>query len=304
VAHHPTFTDNVLSGLPRKGGKGPRPMYGSYALVSDDPNTDTAVVFVHGFLGDAYGTWIDFQRMIDGHAKVPEDWNLADLFFVQYSSFRKSIANIALLILRLVPQIFPTPPTGLFRIDDPVQGVPETVIQSFLTPHSYKKLFLVGHSEGGAVLRNTVVMAIQKNELQEELKNAEMNLFAPAHGGFQPTGWVGACLAVGRIDAIAMTVLNLSPAFVEMNKGKVLETTQDSTNTYAEQKPNFKPLRARVVFGENEHIVARLVFTYDNPVDDLPGEDHSSICKPRPDYPDPLKFAIGLNLGKKNKNKQ
>ena len=47
------------------------------------PNTDTAVVFIHGFLGDAYGTWIDFQRMIDGHAKVPADWNLADLFFVQ-----------------------------------------------------------------------------------------------------------------------------------------------------------------------------------------------------------------------------
>jgi hypothetical protein len=34
---------------------------GSYALAADAERVETAIVFVHGFLGDAFRTWVDFR---------------------------------------------------------------------------------------------------------------------------------------------------------------------------------------------------------------------------------------------------
>src|SRR5262245_693449 len=41
---------------------------GSYALISSHASTTTAIVFVHGFWGDSYSTWQDFQVLVDEYA--------------------------------------------------------------------------------------------------------------------------------------------------------------------------------------------------------------------------------------------
>jgi len=272
-------------------------MPGAYALISDDPETDTAIVFFHGFLGDAHETWLNFQSMIDSQRSAYPEWGRSDLFFVQYSSFRKSISAIAGIALQFVDHLFPVPPPALFEMDAMVEGIPENVIGMSLEKHKYKKLILVGHSEGGAVLRRAVEVGYKDDkhpELRDKLAITELNLFAPAHLGFEPKGWLGACLNVSRIKAIAMTVLRLSRAFVEMEAKTTLLNTANNTNKYADESPTFKALRARVLIGENDDVVAHGEFARDivlSPPE--PQQDHASICKPRPGYPKPLPFAQG-----------
>jgi hypothetical protein len=58
---------------------------GSFCLIAPSEVNPNAIVFVHGFGGDAAETWSYFQQMIDD-----SDWSSSfastDLFFVQYSS--------------------------------------------------------------------------------------------------------------------------------------------------------------------------------------------------------------------------
>lgn len=283
MEHHLTWTDDLLpdNKLP-----------GSYALLSDEPTTDTAVIFFHGFWGDAHETWLNFESMIDSHRTRYPEWDRSDLFFFQYSSFRRSISDIAGLVLKVVESIYPNPPTKLFELDVPAMGIPN-VFQKSLDQHKYEKLLLVGHSEGGAVLRRAIEIAYKNKKLGKELAGATMNLFAPAHLGFEPKGWIGSCLSVARISQVAMTIFNASPAFVEMKEKTTLLNTATNTNLYAKESPDFKALRARVLIGQHDMIVVRGEFAYDEVLDQVPDQDHTSICKPRGKYLTPLTFAQG-----------
>ena len=87
---------------------------GSYAWLSDQPDTDTAVVFVHGFFGDARGTWLNFPGMIDSHLAPGSFWPKADLFFLDYPSYEHHIADNADRLLRFLATVFPTSPSSFF----------------------------------------------------------------------------------------------------------------------------------------------------------------------------------------------
>jgi pimeloyl-ACP methyl ester carboxylesterase len=266
---------------------------GAYALISDRPDTETAVIFFHGFLGDAHGTWLNFQSMIESQRANYPEWDRSDLFFVQYPSFRRSISDIAAIALNVVDSVFPVPPPALFETAVRLKGAPEGLLQLNLETHQYKNLILVAHSEGGAVLRRAVEVAYKGNRLHDKLVNAELNLFAPAHLGFEPKGWIGACLNVAKIEQIAITALRLSRAFVEMKEKTTLESTRVNTDRYADESPTYRALRARVLIGADDDIVAHGEFLRDTVLDPEEGQDHTSICKPCPGYPKPLGFAQG-----------
>ena len=51
----------------------------SYALVSDADSVDTAIVYVHGFLGDAQTTWEQLQYYVDRLRDEP--FQDSDLYF-------------------------------------------------------------------------------------------------------------------------------------------------------------------------------------------------------------------------------
>src|SRR5262249_58523550 len=59
---------------------------GSFAMLSLQPKVRRAVVFVHGFGGDAYGTWSQFQLLIDQVESVSSAFADVDLYFFQYHS--------------------------------------------------------------------------------------------------------------------------------------------------------------------------------------------------------------------------
>src|SRR5213595_2190614 len=58
----------------------------SFALLAGSEAPRTAVVFVHGFHGDAESTWIHFQALIDRCSVEYPHWQDCDVFFWEYDS--------------------------------------------------------------------------------------------------------------------------------------------------------------------------------------------------------------------------
>jgi pimeloyl-ACP methyl ester carboxylesterase len=267
---------------------------GAYALVSDDPTADTAVIFVHGFLGDAEGTWISFQELICSKAAKFPLWSKCDAFFFSYRSFRDDITESAADLRKFIQAVFPAPPPWIFKSATKLPGLP-TMVKLTQAQHTYKQLILVGHSEGGIVIRRAVELAYGKK--LNDILNARLALFAPAHKGVKLSGWIGACLAIGRVDAILMPVLSSSPAFNEMKDKALLEEIENNRGEYrkeeiAAHEPVSPAFDAHVVFGKKDNVVVKGAYAWDCLYDSKIGKDHVTICKPKADYDDPVTFVL------------
>src|SRR6266478_9185897 len=128
---------------------------GAYALLSDGAEVDTAVIFVHGVLGDAQGTWLNFQEFICKVDRGDGPWAKCDVFFFAYPSFRQDITESATQFLKFIGVIFPEPPEAIFRVSKHIPGIPDISLKLTKKP-TYKKLVVVGHSEGGIVIRRAL----------------------------------------------------------------------------------------------------------------------------------------------------
>ena len=208
-------------------------------------------------------------------------------------------------LLRFIKDIFPEPPDSIFKI--PQTGRPPPALLDLTKGKPiYKQLVLVGHSEGGIVIRRAVDIAYSKEisaetgmhpEHPNQFLMARLALFAPAHKGVKLSGWIGACLSVGRVDAILMPFLNLSPAFVEMRQSGLLNEIETHIMAYRSElmaaKKNLpSSLRAHVVFGSSDNVVQKGFIVGDCFHESENGKDHISICKPRDDYDRPVGFVL------------
>jgi pimeloyl-ACP methyl ester carboxylesterase len=265
---------------------------GSYALISDADEVDTAVIFVHGFLGGAESTWLNFQEAIC--SQITDHWSKCDVYFFSYRSFGDDITESADDLLTFIQKIFPDPPESIFKIPKRVRELPFP-LELELTKPSYKQLVLVGHSEGGIVIRRAVDLAYARKITNVLM--ARLALFAPAHKGVKLSGWIGACLSVGRVDAIFAPILNSSPAFVEMKQKGLLTEVENHTLAYqSESKGTEKgvpaSLHAHIVFGREDHVVQKGFILGDCLHKSEKDKDHISICKPKTGYDRPLKFVL------------
>jgi pimeloyl-ACP methyl ester carboxylesterase len=109
----------------------------SYVLLSDAASVDAAIVFVHGFGGSPTSTWANFHSLVSEYAPEYPWYVTFDLFFVSYDSLFSPIRFNAK------------------RLNDFVRTVcEEEGKRDKEHPKSkYKDLILVGHSEGGVVIR-------------------------------------------------------------------------------------------------------------------------------------------------------
>src|SRR5580658_6449161 len=82
---------------------------GSFALLSESSAAHTAVVFVHGFKGDATTTWSQFHSLIDVYSSEFEWWKATDVYFYKYGSLAKPIAVNAHEFRLFLDLIFPSP---------------------------------------------------------------------------------------------------------------------------------------------------------------------------------------------------
>jgi pimeloyl-ACP methyl ester carboxylesterase len=258
---------------------------GSHAFLSDNPLTRSAVVFVHGFSGSPVYTWVDFPGIakIQPHAA---DWQFCDLYFFDYQDITGSIDDSADDLRSFLDEVYPRPTRRLQILCANARRALPT----------YSKLILVGHSEGGVVIRaciaETAKLMVSGGQ-PSPILDACVVLFAPALFGFLPTGLLGMLASLFPLSGLLDFVVAGSQAATELRDGITLEQIQRLSEELHVQLPQYSALTAHVIFGTAERIVRKQRYLQDLKYPAEEGKDHSSICKPDIYYQRPLLFVQG-----------
>ena len=250
----------------------------SSALISDSPAPRRAVVFVHGFGGDPCTTWGDFPLLI----KTNESWRTTDVFFYGYAhaSRASSIDNNSHDFLKFLKQIYPVCPLKDDRVGERIRN--------------YEELVLVGHSEGAVVIREAMILELERNSLAvTPIAKARVSLFAPAVFGSSIVSWMGAFATLGFFRTLKHFLTALSPAATEMDSRAFTEGLHRLIMYHAEKTPDATALQAHILFGRDEQIVVRMWLPIDCYHDPEPNKDHFSVCKPDFRYTRPIAFVDG-----------
>jgi pimeloyl-ACP methyl ester carboxylesterase len=242
----------------------------------------TAVIFVHGFRGDPQDTWTDFHSLI-GEAISPKQWLTSDVYFFGYDSIGRSIDDSADDLLDFVNEVFPI--AELSSTEDAL------IPQGLVRERNYQDLVLVGHSQGGVVIRWAIANAgqIAKHDANlAPILRSRVALFAPALGGYVPSRWLGVAALLTGVRTLAKLYVTHSPSATEMADKKFLDQVEKATWQCYQQSSATPAYTAHVLFGSNEQVVVRQKYIQDCRHRPQPGKDHFSVCKPSLSYRRPL----------------
>jgi len=279
---------------------------GGSARLSPDAGTDTAIVFVHGFKGHHLKTWGKLPEM--ACADESQFWRKADLYFLGYEVERLHVDSSAHKLSEYVSSIFPEPPASMFERSLDQYDWTRTLLPRLSVarirpgPYSYSKLFLVGHSLGGLIIRRFIADKLQLFAANPQIdpdtpvRLATIRLFAPAHLGFSPSGWTGVAfhvsqeLRIGRILEAAMYRYR-AYSHLRPNSHAVTEVRQ-ITEHLASLYPSIGPLSAHLLWGDEEQVVESGRYACDLATNEHyePQKSHKDICKPTSFYKLPLNF--------------
>jgi hypothetical protein len=280
----------------------------SYALLSSSDNCDRLVVFVHGFGGKPTGTWRKFQSLVDELQDKYPWWCETDLVFYNYES-RRAIQISAQDFSRFLDDIV----KGEIERITITDFIPRTLFAGH-TPvwnkRTYKELILVAHSEGAVVIRRSLLdglAALERQvaaelsaeapleEIVESVKQrakadlifqSRLRLFAPACLGTNFSSMFGFAIAYSDIlHAVASSIAarnDLAP------KSPIIEQILKDTEAASQRYRSLNAFRAKILFGDNDHVVHVGGYNCDEVVEHEKGQTHSGICKPIAPYLRPL----------------
>jgi hypothetical protein len=171
---------------------------GSFALISPGKRVNRAVIFVHGFGGDACETWSNFHSLVDDLQGL-ESWSgETDFFFFDYWAVWERIESSVDRVLEFIKAIIPSPNSTDFQIDlNPVLADPEpcgSFVSVLPANRFYEKIVLTAHSEGAVVIRMALLKAHAEHAAADwcqGLLSAHVTFFAPALFGYAPSGLLG-----------------------------------------------------------------------------------------------------------------
>jgi hypothetical protein len=257
-----------------------------------------AVVFVHGFSGKADSTWMDFYRLIDNPAAASSWWETVDLYFFDYEKYSifSQISRNTLILMDFLDFIWPKPDAAMASILAGLQRPDD---------FEYEEITLVGHSEGGLLIRKVILEAARHNQdiesyrllhdrtgtsepTPEGILKADLRLFAPAIAGESISGLLGIFLGLSIIKAISgasAAKLGLAPVAIPVSSAR------KATDDYTEYL-SMSCFRAHILWADNEKIVTSEPYQRDYSCRNLPAKtEHSDVCKPTWRYLLPLSFV-------------
>ena len=225
-----------------------------------DGDATAALVFVHGFCGDAFDTWSEFQSLVDRQPFV-DAFASTDLFFYDYPCTRMTIAESAAQLNRFI----------------------EAVTSTRVVPHD--SIRLIGHSTGAVVIRQLLLDLSRGASLspsREVLLAAQPLLFSSAHFGFRQAF---------AVSLLAHSVSLLSAAFAiwQLVRGRVYADLDPNSPVLAQLERQTvnrvtihgeDGLRGRLYWGAKDNVVNTVDYEVDRRIAFELDCDHRSVCKP------------------------
>jgi hypothetical protein len=271
----------------------------SFALLSgkDSQTVRRAVIFIHGLNGSARSTWTNFVGLIDNGMSASPWWDFVDLYFFDYqkdSVFRQASRN-ALRLNEFIESIWPNPNSLMSSLFGDLKR----------DEFAYKELTLVGHSEGGLLIRKVILEVAKTDKRLEDYRllhdrtkvpepepigmlNADLRLFAPAIAGEALSGLKGILVSL----PIVRNVIRASAAKQSLGaESASVTTSRDATDDYTEYL-QMGCFRAHILWADDDNVVTSESYQRDLVCRNLPsGTTHTSICKPNWGYKMPIEFV-------------
>lgn len=233
-----------------------------------------AVVFVHGYRGEAIATWSRFDALLPTRPKAAE----YDLFFYGYNCYSSSTTAQARLLCDFLEGLHQDP-GALLRESLRLPDVRPD-------PFSYAEVIVIAHSIGAIVSRRALLSAGQlKRSWGSRTRQV---FFAPAHRGAIVSQLV-AELSGSWLSFLIAGFRHASPLMDEVAPGSlsIVELQADIAREVATGATHL--LATRVVIAEVDRVVSNLKLHDLDPVPVVvPGSTHTSVCKPRPGFLQPL----------------
>jgi len=234
------------------------PFNDSFVMRSDKPATK-ALVFVHGFAGDAWSTWSYCQYLADWPA-FEKDFAHVDLFFFDYQSTKNIVAKSAKQL--------------------------RAFVDACVSPmRPYESIRFVAHSLGSVIVRQLVVDWVKEIRSAQEWPVALASqplLFGNALFGFKHSVALWQALAAMPLlsAAAALSTLTVVKVYSEIEANtSFLDDLRGMTKELHDDKHAAPATAAKLYWGEDENIVVLQEMLIDKREKFEPGYDHVSICK-------------------------
>ena len=224
-------------------------------VIHRQQGSAAAVFFIHGFTGNAAGTWGDFPALLVADPELTE----FDVFSWGYPTQ----LNLAYAITRH------------FWTDDPnieTIGMGLRTLLANFAQH-YNKLVLVGHSMGGLVIQSFIIEELLRDRHEHLDRLTEVVLYGTPSGGLKKAG-LGAFLKNQIAD------MNFYGEFIKKLRSEWQRLIDDRRASSAQQRP----FRLTLVAGMKDSFVPPDSSLDPFPLDEkeiVPG-DHTSMVKPTP----------------------
>ena len=259
----------------------------SRVRFADAPAPKGALVFLHGFRGEATDTWLDFPFRLPKEPKAAE----YDLLFYGYDSRQQapySARNFD-LFLRAVAE-------------DPAREVVNPSLAKGLPTRPdtfrYDHIVIAAHSLGAVVSRLALLGAVspQRKPLPW-LSQVRLILFAPAHAGAPAIKLAQLVFrgvpVSGPLEALARkrykSIEDLDP-----NAGTIPQLRIEINDFLTKAPANLTDCqRAYVTHGSEDWVIKENQFLEDQRFVPMDGAGHFEVCKPTRTDSRPLDFLIG-----------
>lgn len=235
------------------------------------------IIFIHGFGGDATGTWSDFPKYLISE----QEFRFSDIIFYGYNTFKGQAGDHAgefydFLKLSNYPLYNSILPKE--------QNLPE---------RDYEKIIIIAHSLGAVIARQALLLCHVSHE--NWVNKVSLALFAPAHNGANIISLATEALPglFGLIGVFAKFKYPILKDLDPNDKG-ILESIKNHTSQLQnEGKANYTRAKL-VVFAKGDKVVKSFPYLNDIPPKIIPNVSHTGVCKPKSDYMNPIDLIKSL----------
>lgn len=231
-----------------------------------DPS-NTAIIFVHGFNGDAVNTWLNFPTLLTSTTEFAN----CDIFYYGYDSLFQQINHSAAQLYEFI-----------VRLREYNDVYYDETIGRYLKFKSnrfakYEKIVIIGHSLGAVVARRALIHA---TKLQAPwCDQIKLILVAPAHNGARVLRLFFSSLPTA-INILLAVIMHKFVTIEELKSDSTtLKVLAEDCNRYIKLDKKTYLTASEVISASHDYIVTNLDFCDDPPPIPMRGS-HTSICKP------------------------